>query len=74
MYHFHERDNHSVKLTFPAIYSYTLPAYDKRPILYVNDPSVGVEWANDFEIRMTLKVPEVRKTLVFNILAYTDSY
>ena len=60
VYHFTERDNHSVKLTLPAIYGYTLPAYDKRPILVVTNPNVGAEWTNDFEIRATLKVPEVK--------------
>lgn len=32
------------------------------------------EWANDFEIRLTLRMGEVNKTIDFNILAYGDIY
>jgi nephrocystin-4 len=74
IYRFNERDNHRVKLTFPALYGYTVPSSEMRPILYSTDPNVAVEWSDDFQIRASLRVPEVRKQLDFNLLAYADSY
>jgi nephrocystin-4 len=63
IYRFNERDNHRVKLTFPALYSYTVPSSEQRPIIYATDRNVVVEWADDFQLRASLRVPEVRKQL-----------
>lgn len=74
IYRFYERDSKQVKLTFPALYSYTLPSPDKKPILFCNNSLIAVEWANDYEIRLTLKVPAIMQKVYFYVLAYNDSY
>jgi hypothetical protein len=52
IYHFNERQAQAVTLMMPGVYSYTLPAFDKRPVIKATDRGVSVEWANDFEIRL----------------------
>jgi hypothetical protein len=74
IYRFNERDNHQVKLLFPALYNYKVTNSDKRPILYATEKSVSVEWENDFELKVSLRVPEVRRKLEFFILAYGDPF
>jgi len=43
------------------LYGYTVPAPDKKPILFCNNDQLVVEWANEFEIRISLRMPEVNK-------------
>lgn len=74
IFRFNERDNHQVKLQFPALYSYKVTNSEKRPLLYATEKNVSVEWANDFEVKVGLRVPEVRRKLEFYILAYVDQY
>ncbi|KAM3132665.1 hypothetical protein pb186bvf_015210 [Paramecium bursaria] len=74
IYRFFERDNRNVQITFPAMYSYTLPTQTKRPRLYCNNQQVTCDWLNDFEIRLGLRMPEVGKNLDFNVLVYSDPY
>ncbi|CAD8074841.1 unnamed protein product [Paramecium primaurelia] len=74
VYRFYERDNRQVSIQFPALYGYTVPSPDKKPILFCNNDQLVVEWANEFEIRISLRMPEVNKQTVFYILAYQDTY
>lgn len=74
IYRFYERDKRQVSVVFPAIFGYSVPAPEKRPKLYATDRDVMVEWANDFELRISLRMPEVNKDVEFNVLCYQDTY
>jgi nephrocystin-4 len=71
---YYERDNRQSKIQLPPLYTFTQPP-DKRPLVYVTDQNVVIEWGRDNnEIKLSFKVGEVCSVRRFNVLAYADPY
>ena len=72
-FRFFEQENKSAELLFPAIYQHSIPPANK-PVLRVNYQNAIVEWLNDYEMALQLKIPSNQSVLRFNVLAYNDVY
>ena len=73
VFRFFEQENRNVTLYLPALYHYSLPPSHK-PILMLNYPKAVVDWLNDREITVQLKIPSAQSQLRFNLLAYSDGF
>jgi len=73
VFRFFEQENRNVNLFLPALYHYSMPPSSK-PILALNYNKAVVDWLNDREISLQLKIPAAQTTLRFNLMAYNDVY
>lgn len=73
VFRFYEQENRNVTLYLPALYASSVPPSTK-PILALTNPKAVVDWLNDKEISLQLKVGAAQSVTKFNILAYADSY
>ena len=73
VFRYFEQENKNVTLYLPALYASSLPPTTK-PILGLTNPKAVVDWLNDKEISIQLKVGSAQNVTKFNLLAYSDSY
>ena len=73
VFRYFEQENKTVTLYLPALYASTLPP-TTEPILALTNPKAVVDWLNDKEISLQMKVGSAQSVTKFNLLAYSDSY
>lgn len=73
VFRYFEQENKTATLLLPALYSSSLPP-TTLPIFSLTNPKAVLDWVNQKEICIQLKVGPAQSVTKFNLLAYADSY
>eukprot|EP00825_Cyclidium_porcatum_P010723 TRINITY_DN15493_c0_g1_i1.p1 TRINITY_DN15493_c0_g1~~TRINITY_DN15493_c0_g1_i1.p1 ORF type:complete len:385 (+),score=63.64 TRINITY_DN15493_c0_g1_i1:1953-3107(+) len=74
IFRFYEKENTDTKLILPCLYHSTEPPRENKTSLYITHRGAIVEWLNQNEVSIQIRVPQVSKILKCNLLAYKDQY